>query len=209
MKTYFTLSNTVLFPYMVQVNDNKASIYLIDENAEPTHDEFKNKKNLSKYFQKDPILVIKNIDQVFVGKDVDDIVEEPGLSKNFWYGNGILIKIKNKKQYVYIGIDIIQFQTTDTIKKFYSVVTRNNSCYPIAFGNKYVYILRYKKRIDISTFEMIQKMFMNNKSPKSLDIYDYLEKLNEIFIKNLQKLKIIHNLGGNENYTCLEKSLRF
>ena len=62
-----------------------------------------------------------------------------GYGRGF-YGNSILLQIKNNK-YVFIGQNIFEFTTNDTINYFTSPVGNNDVPYPLAIGDKNSYFM--------------------------------------------------------------------
>lgn len=79
-----------------------------------------------------PVMEYTDIIQCFPGKDVDEK----------YLGNSVLIHIKNNR-YAFIGDCIYEFDTfeNDKIIEYYSMVGNSDVPYPVALGEKYVYMM--------------------------------------------------------------------
>lgn len=130
-KTYFTHDNGGR-PFMVHLDGKRADIY--------THD-----KDIPSYERKltpqDYKIHVKGftVQEAFVGKHIKD-VSESHLKPSFGNGNSILLRI-SKDKYVFIGNTVFEFQPSDEIKEYYSMVGNSDVPYPVAIGEKNVYFM--------------------------------------------------------------------
>ena len=82
-----------------------------------------------------PIIRLGNVKKSFIGMDTGAYEEK------VYHGNSILLKLK-EKEYLYIsGVEMYKFRTKDHILVYYSEVGRNYVPYPVAVGEKYIYLL--------------------------------------------------------------------
>lgn len=162
------------YPYLVYLGKNTLSIYKL-----PTNTTLGNKdKILNGYYSK---LVKKfKIQKSWVGKHT--MITDEWDSKNS-LGNTILAKT-DKDKYLFVGKEIYEFETDDNIEKYYSMIGNNNTPYPIALGEKYVYFMLDKKYLDKSEFDD-QKM--NEK--KWEDAYGYFYQWKNDKQKKFKKFK--------------------
>jgi len=116
-------------PFKVTIEGKSVSIY----------------KNTAKYPEEEIYNgLVKRVKakEIFIGKSsgkshISD--HSPGQAKEF-IGNSILLELSAKK-YMYIGSEIYEFHTEDTIESYYSLVGNNDVPYPIALGTDNIYFM--------------------------------------------------------------------
>ena len=79
------------------------------------------------------LLTVKKYLGFWVGKDV----ENNTINSR---GSSILIQ-ETLTKYIYIGKDIIRFETTEEIIDYVSPIDKNNLCFPIAYSDNLVYFI--------------------------------------------------------------------
>lgn len=102
--------------------------------------------------------------------------------------NSVLAKIGDKK-YVHIGCEIYEFETLDDIIEYYSPCGNNLVPYPIALGNKYVYMMSDNVYVNRNKFSFEVKWddaYSEYYGHSGLKI-----PLNK-FAQKMKNLKIIH-----------------
>lgn len=110
-------------PFRVSVNQNEINIY----KKIPHPEEIK--------YSNEPFVTFSKFSGYWEGYDTS-------LYK--YTGNSILIKLDDH-HYVYVGWEIYQFSTSDTIIDFISPVGNNDVPYSFAYGEKNLYLLTLKK----------------------------------------------------------------
>lgn len=159
-KLYLIWDN-LTFPFLVKITDNDVFIYK-QKDIKNTDD----KDEINKYYEYNKknfnILVkyYKNVEKIFIGSSPKiPMTEYSGKYGRKYYGNNILLNIKDKK-YVYIGEEIYSFIAYDDIKKFVSPI--GNS------GVPYSYAIDKDDRYYIFMEKIVFKY--NSKSDKKLEI---------------------------------------
>jgi hypothetical protein len=61
-------------------------------------------------------------------------------------GNTILVEV-SKHKYIYIGMEIYSFETSEDIKSYYSPIGNNDFPYPYAIGDNHTYFMLDKKTV--------------------------------------------------------------
>lgn len=110
-------------PFRVSINQNSINIY----KQIPDLDDFK--------YSNKPLITFEKFMGYWEGYDTS-------LYK--FIGNSILIKLDDHN-YVFVGWEIYQFSTSDVLMDFISPVGNNDVPYPIAYGDKNMYLLTIKK----------------------------------------------------------------
>ena len=135
-KKYYTHDNYER-PFLVYIKNNYIIVYKLNySKVNYTDDINDNSYDKFKTF---------NADKIFIGKDDGKSTHSDlkGMSKanaiKFSTGNSILLHL-SKNKYVFIGHDLIEFNTkNDIIKSFHSIIGRNDVPYSFAVGDKYIY----------------------------------------------------------------------
>ena len=151
----------MMHPFLVKIIDNDVSIYKQNDIKK-----ISKKDEQDKYYDYDKknfnILVkhYKNVSKIFIGSSPKNpMTEYSGAYGRKYYGNNILLNIKNKN-YVYIGKEIYSFTAYNDIKKFVSPI--GNS------GVPYSYAIDKDDRYYIFMEYIVFKY--NSKSDKKLEI---------------------------------------
>ena len=116
-------------PFKVVIDNKSVSIY----------------KNTTKYpeIEKyDGLVKTVKAKEVFIGKSSGKPYladHTPAEAKQF-IGNSILLELTDDT-YIYIGKEIYEFQTEDTIESYYSLIGNNDVPYPIALGTDNIYFM--------------------------------------------------------------------
>lgn len=116
-------------PFKVVIDNKTVSIY----------------KNTSKY-PEDEIYdgLVKRIKakEIFIGKSSGkpQLAAHTVAQAKQFIGNSILLELSAKK-YIYIGSEIYEFHTEDTIESYYSLVGNNDVAYPVALGTENIYFM--------------------------------------------------------------------
>jgi hypothetical protein len=116
--------------------------------------------------------IYKDKDRTFIFK-FDEFI--PNTEKIFSSnGSSILIKTKNKLEYIFIGVKKIRFYTDEKIKHFKSDIGNSDVVYPYATSENYIYLF-------------IENIILNKKDiPKNItDYYQYYYKNKNINIKKI------------------------
>jgi hypothetical protein len=148
--------------YLVYINKKKAIVYQTPKNFYSKIIKDNNKdffiyssKIYESYFTK-KILEFE-FDKVFIPKGIIQALSFDKKSKinydSTHNGNNLLFKIKN--DYIFIGYQIYKFSIgDDIINEFYSSVELYNySYFPVAYGEKYSYMLLPKTYVPIEYFK--------------------------------------------------------
>lgn len=118
------------------------------------------------------LYIYKNIEYLY---DVKDIMSGEKDSS-------VLIALKEKNKYVFVGTRVFEFTTETPIKKYVGKIGNNDVPYPYAICDNYIYILLDKVYFD-------KKMFDESDEE---DVYNYYyENQDDIKTKKLDNLKII------------------
>jgi len=116
----------------------------------------------------------KEKDRTFIFKFDEYIPDtEKIFSSN---GSSILIKIKKKLEYVFIGVEKIRFNTNEKITSFKSDIGNSDVVYPYAISENYIYLF-------------IENIILNKKYiPKDIkDYYNYYyNNKNNIIIQKIK-----------------------
>jgi hypothetical protein len=102
--------------------------------------------DFEKYLHIDFLVKFNNIRKVFVpiGEDCYD-------HNQTYPGNSLLFQFHNGK-YLHIGSEVYEFEITDEIIEYYSVVENNDVPQPIAIGTEHIYVLFNKTHFDRNDF---------------------------------------------------------
>lgn len=140
--------------------------------------------------------------KIFIGKSPKNPMTEfsLGYGKKF-DGNSILLELKEKYRYVYIGSEIYEFSipSDDKIIKYWSPVGNNDVPYPVAIGelNAYFMLESDKSYVPLSKItEICGKLTANEMT----DLYNQYffgidhnsSKALKKYAKKMKKTKIIH-----------------
>lgn len=180
-------------PFKVAVDAKTVSIY----------------KNTAKYPEEATYALVKTVQakEVFIGKSSGKAYmsdHTPAEAKNF-IGNSILLELSANK-YMYIGTEIYEFQTDDTIESYYSLIGNNDVPYPVAVGTDTIYFMldhTYVKREMISFSKMkavdwegAYAMYYGFRDPVTgeqvVDQARSKEIKLEHYAKKMKKFKLIH-----------------
>jgi hypothetical protein len=135
-KTYL-IHNNRSRPFLVAIKGKVAKIFGLDKSI--TCDFWTNVVN---YYYTD---LIKEYvcETIFVPKGYDaiDVYKHKLINHKSLRGNSILLKLKVKNKYVYIGDEIYEFKTKDEIIEYYSPIGNNDVPYPVAFGKENIYFM--------------------------------------------------------------------
>ena len=154
--------------YLVYINKKKAIVYetpkdfyskIIDDNKnEDNKNFFKYSSKKDKYYHYFTKKILEfEFDKVFIPKGIIQALSFNKKSKinydSTHNGNNLLFKIKN--DYIFIGYQIYKFSIgDDIINEFYSSVELYNySYFPVAYGEKYSYMLLPKRCVPIEYFK--------------------------------------------------------
>ena len=175
--------------YIIQYNYRNNYVVAVGETRVDVYN-FQNNKLCYDIIDVNPI-------KVFIGKSCLNYMTEFSGARDdkYWDGNTILLQLKENK-YMFIGEEIYTFTTqNDKIIKYISNMGNNNCSYPIAYGEKNIYLLAKKEYLsyDKITDEKIQKRVIE--MDESFDPYDELE--DALFKWNDEIESNIYN--GSEN----------
>ena len=107
-------------------------------------------------------------------------------------GNSILLELKGKTRYVFIGHNVYEFTALEPITKFVSPVGGSDVPYPIAYSQNYVYFF-----IDdgMKSGDMIAKSFFPTGTRLGNNAFEVYELIHEhrlrSKLKKLPRTKVI------------------
>jgi len=125
--------------------------------------------------------ILKDKDKTIIFKFDEFIPDtEKIFSSN---GSSILIKIKGKLEYIFVGVDKLRFETVEKIKTFKSDIGNSDVIYPYAISDNFIYLF-------------IEEIFLNKKDIP-IDIVDYYkyyyDNKNDLVKKKLNIIKKKHS----------------
>lgn len=96
-----------------------------------------------------------NVKQVILNQRVETFeykkMFEPVVGKGQDENNTILLQIEDDK-YVYVGPQVYEFKTEDTIEEYYSFIGNSDVPYPVAVGKEFIYFMLDKQFVPRSEF---------------------------------------------------------
>lgn len=144
-KKYFTHDNRRR-PFMVILNGKNVDIFTYRNKFDRAFTSINYDIHVKDY----------RVQDIFIGKSIkgDDAFE---VGSSFGTGNSILLKI-TKSRYVFIGMEVFEFEPSDNIIEYYSMVGNNDVPYPVAVGEKNIYFMMdgcYLSRTHFADFPKI------------------------------------------------------
>ncbi len=163
-------------PYKVQIENNKVNVYKSNRYDEAKRRTTYDPKHITTF----------NAKKVFIGKSpLNEMTEFSGGYGPGFDGNTILLEL-NKNEYVYIGVDIISFDTKSEIKEYISPVGNNYVPYPFAIDIENNYYL-LESGIVILNNENINEVMKKSGNPENY-IDDYFTGYdNKLFERLIEK----------------------
>lgn len=124
-KVYFTHDNGGK-PYKVVFDGVKISVYVKSDDVS---------------YNKE-IFSITDFDGFFPGEDTNFSNDSDFREKS--KGNSILVRLRELQKYIFIGMNIFSFETTEKILHYYSPIGNSDVPYPVAVGEKNVFFFNRK-----------------------------------------------------------------
>ena len=174
--------------YLIHDNGGRPFKVLINEYVSIYKYKGYNEKADKRIYSKKPIIILKNIENIFIGKShKNEMTKNSGGYGSDFDGNSILINVKNN-EYIYIGSEIFRFYSFSDIIDYKSPVGNNDVPYPYAIDKENNYYL------------MIEDVVINKKSTNFDDPYNYYYNLKLSTPEEINGKKIKFFYIGNKKY---------
>jgi hypothetical protein len=167
-------------PWIVKANKKGIHILTYDEDEYIDTDDDRDNKPEHEYNV--PLFTLKKFIGYWIGQDTSEFTKR--------HGNSILVQ-ETKTSYVFIGWNIVRFETIDEIYDYTSCMGNSSVPYPIAFGHEYLYFMLENKYVPKDQFSL--KITPANSCDLYSEFYGHINKGAQKYMEKIKfkKLKIL------------------